>query len=213
MGDANCTAHKKLPHPSPIKVIPHICNLQNLVSSELYFHKMTMHSHFSDLLTSCMYGSTNWAPGPNCPGPNLPRTCMYRSLPHTAVLKLQYTWFNPSITDHQVEWGVVGTPPPACSRSREKERGHAMPRTALLAWLRRANCSAQESGLNEERWLIKRRRLHPCNYIVRSRKISLLFKFTAENPGPAQLFFFLAKTVKNSELIKKCGYNEGAEAK
>ena len=78
-----------------------------------------------------------------------------------------------------------------------------MPRTALLAWLRRANCSAQESGLNEERWLIKRRRLHPCNYIVRSRKISLLFKFTAENPGPAQLFFFLAKTVKNSELITR----------
>ena len=73
-----------------------------------------------------------------------------------------------------------------------------MPRTALLAWLRRANCSAQESDLNRELLVDKKTAvaawLHPCNYIVGCRKISLLLKFTAENPCRAdlQLFMFLA---------------------
>ena len=41
------------------------------------------------------------------------------------------------------------TTPPTNSRSREKERGHAIAGAALLAWLRGANCSAQESDLDE----------------------------------------------------------------
>ena len=78
-----------------------------------------------------------------------------------------------------------------------------MPRTALLAWLRRANCSAQESDLNREDKKTAVAALHPCNYIVGCRKISLLLKFTAENPCRAdlQLFMFLALKSQNCEKL------------
>ena len=77
-----------------------------------------------------------------------------------------------------------------------------MPRTALLAWLRRANCSAQESDLKQE--VDKNIAVAAAPSILAIIlsalcKISLLLKFTAENPCRAdfQLFVFLALKSRN----------------
>ena len=78
-----------------------------------------------------------------------------------------------------------------------------MPRTALLAWLRRANCSAQESDLKQEvdKNMAVAVAAPSILAIILSAlcKISLLLKFTAENPCRAdfQLFKFLALKSQN----------------
>ena len=77
-----------------------------------------------------------------------------------------------------------------------------MPRTALLAWLRRANCSAQESDLKQEvdKNIVVAAACSILAIILSALcKISLLLKFTAENPCRAdfQLFTFLALKSQN----------------